>query len=79
MGQKRVGRFFAKAQRRSISKAEFARAGFSPRIFYNANTPEDYESVRRQFEAARQPTVVAEGKQWISAPTPGRERLGSAI
>jgi molybdopterin-guanine dinucleotide biosynthesis protein A len=79
MGQKRVGRFFAKVRRRTISKAEFARAGFSPRIFYNANTPEDYEKVRRQFEAPRHLTVAAEREQWIYAPTPGRERLGSAI
>jgi molybdopterin-guanine dinucleotide biosynthesis protein A len=49
-GQNKVGRFFSKSQRRTISKAEFARAGFSPRIFYNVNTPEEYENARRQFE-----------------------------
>ena len=54
LGQNQVGRFFKKVQRRTISKAEFARAGFSPRIFYNANTPEEYEKVRRQFEAYEQ-------------------------
>jgi molybdopterin-guanine dinucleotide biosynthesis protein A len=47
-GQNQVGRFFSGAQRRTISKAEFARAGFSPRIFCNLNTPEEYEKVRQQ-------------------------------
>jgi molybdopterin-guanine dinucleotide biosynthesis protein A len=51
LGQNQVGRFFKKVQRRTISKAEFTHAGFSPRIFYNANTPEEYEKVRRQIEA----------------------------
>ena len=50
-GQNRVGRFFRRAQCRNISKAEFARAGFSPRIFCNLNTREEYEKVRQQFEA----------------------------
>jgi molybdopterin-guanine dinucleotide biosynthesis protein A len=47
MGQNRVGRFLKKVQRRTISKAEFARAGFSPRIFCNLNTPEEYERMRQ--------------------------------
>ena len=51
LGQNRVARFFEKVQCRTISKTEFRRAGFSPRIFYNANTPEEYERVRRQYEA----------------------------
>jgi molybdopterin-guanine dinucleotide biosynthesis protein A len=49
LGQNKVGRFFNKVQRRTISKAEFAQAGFSPRIFFNANTPEEYEKVRQQL------------------------------
>ena len=60
LGQNQVGRFFKKVQRRTISKAEFARAGFSPRIFYNANTPEEYQKVRQQFEALHNQTAVAE-------------------
>jgi hypothetical protein len=60
LGQNQVGRFFKKVQRRTISKAEFARAGYSPRIFYNANTPEEYEKVRRQLEVHGNQTVVAE-------------------
>jgi molybdopterin-guanine dinucleotide biosynthesis protein A len=50
-GQNRLGRLFSKARCRTISKAEFARAGFSPRIFCNLNTREEYEKVRRQFDA----------------------------
>ena len=48
-GQNQVGRFFSRSPRRSISKAEFARAGFSPRIFCNLNTPEEYERLRKQW------------------------------
>jgi molybdopterin-guanine dinucleotide biosynthesis protein A len=48
MGQNQVGRFLKKVQRRTITKAEFARAGFSPRIFCNLNTPEEYERMRQQ-------------------------------
>jgi len=54
LGQNQMGRFLKKVQRRTLSKAEFAQAGFSPRIFYNANTPEEYENVRRQIEAHEQ-------------------------
>jgi molybdopterin-guanine dinucleotide biosynthesis protein A len=48
-GRNQVGRFFARSQRRTISKAEFVRAGFSPRIFCNLNTPEEYEKARQQL------------------------------
>jgi molybdopterin-guanine dinucleotide biosynthesis protein A len=48
-GENRVGRFLSSSQRRTISKAEFARAGFSPRIFCNLNTPEEYERMRQQW------------------------------
>lgn len=48
-GQNQVGRFFSRSQRRTISKAEFARAGFSPRVFCNLNTPEEYERMRQQW------------------------------
>jgi molybdopterin-guanine dinucleotide biosynthesis protein A len=48
-GQNQVGRFFSSSQRRTITKAEFARAGFSPRIFCNLNTPEEYERMRQQW------------------------------
>jgi molybdopterin-guanine dinucleotide biosynthesis protein A len=47
-GQNQVGRFFLRSPQRTISKAELARAGFSPRIFCNLNTPEEYERVRQQ-------------------------------
>jgi molybdopterin-guanine dinucleotide biosynthesis protein A len=48
-GQNQVGRFFSRSQRRTISKAEFTRAGFSPRVFCNLNTPEEYERIRREW------------------------------
>jgi molybdopterin-guanine dinucleotide biosynthesis protein A len=48
-GQNEVGRFFANSQPRTLTKAEFARAGFSPRIFCNVNTPEEYDRVRQQW------------------------------
>ena len=48
-GQNRVNRFFSRCQRHAISKAEFARAGFSPRIFCNLNTPEEYERLRQEW------------------------------
>lgn len=49
LGQNRVGRFLSRSARRTISRAEFARAGFSPRIFCNMNTPEEYERLRQQW------------------------------
>lgn len=48
-GQYQVGQFFSRAPRRTISKAEFAGAGFSARIFCNVNTPDEYERMRRQW------------------------------
>jgi molybdopterin-guanine dinucleotide biosynthesis protein A len=48
-GQYQVGRFFSRSPRRTISKAEFARAGFSTRIFSNLNTPEEYERMPQQW------------------------------
>jgi molybdopterin-guanine dinucleotide biosynthesis protein A len=48
-GQNQVGRFFSRSERRTLSKAELARAGFSPRIFCNVNTPEEYERVLKQL------------------------------
>jgi molybdopterin-guanine dinucleotide biosynthesis protein A len=48
-GQNQAGRFFSDTHPRMLTKAEFARAGFSPRIFCNLNTPEEYEKVRQQW------------------------------
>jgi molybdopterin-guanine dinucleotide biosynthesis protein A len=50
-GRNQVGRFLSLCRPRTLSKAEFARAGFSPRIFCNLNTREEYEKARKQFEA----------------------------
>jgi len=48
-GQNQVGRFFSRLPRRTLSKAQFTRAGFSPRIFCNLNTPEEYERMRQRW------------------------------
>jgi len=48
LGRHKVGRFFSQCPRRIISKAEFARAGFSSRMFCNLNTPEEYKRLRQQ-------------------------------
>jgi len=48
-GQNQVGRFFSRCPRRAISRAEFARAGFSACLFCNLNTLEEYERMRQQW------------------------------
>jgi len=48
-GQNRVRGLFSRLPRRTVSRVEFARAGFSTRIFCNLNTPEDYERMRPQW------------------------------
>ena len=48
-GQNQVSQFFLHLPRRLITRAEFAGAGFSARIFRNLNTPEEYERVRQQW------------------------------
>lgn len=47
--QNQVGRLFLRIPRRPITKAEFAREGFSAHIFCNLNTPEEYERVRQKW------------------------------
>jgi len=49
VGQHQVGRFFLRCPRRTISRAEFARAGFSTRLFCNLNTLEEYERMQQQW------------------------------
>ena len=46
-GQNKVRGLFPKLSSRVLSWSEIARAGFSPGIFDNMNTPQDYESARR--------------------------------
>jgi molybdopterin-guanine dinucleotide biosynthesis protein A len=45
--ENQVSRLFARVQCSVLTWREIARAGFSPRIFYNMNTQEDYEVARR--------------------------------
>jgi molybdopterin-guanine dinucleotide biosynthesis protein A len=48
--ENRVSQFFLRVKLHIISKAEFAHAGFSPRMFCNVNTRAEYEKARQQFE-----------------------------
>jgi len=57
-GRNQVGRFLARVPHRAISKAEFARQGFSTRIFCNLNTPEDYERVKNLLCCHPEPFAV---------------------
>jgi molybdopterin-guanine dinucleotide biosynthesis protein A len=52
-GQKKVTRFFSEVRCLVISAQEISGCGFTPRIFVNMNTPDDYESVKRQIESGR--------------------------
>ncbi|MGD0124463.1 MAG: hypothetical protein ABSF46_03815 [Terriglobia bacterium] len=45
----RPRRFLSRTPRRAITMAEFARAGFFTRIFWNLNTPEEYGRMRQQW------------------------------
>jgi molybdenum cofactor guanylyltransferase len=44
-GEYKVGRLFTLLPTRSVPESEWTSAGFSPGIFRNINTPEDYEAV----------------------------------
>jgi molybdenum cofactor guanylyltransferase len=46
-GQNKIDRLFDKVQVREIGQDELDRAGFSPAIFRNLNTPEELEAERR--------------------------------
>ena len=46
-GDNAVYRVLKRLRTRVLPWAELARAGFSPRVFDNMNTPADYEAVRR--------------------------------
>jgi molybdenum cofactor guanylyltransferase len=47
-GQNRIDRLFDEVRTRVIEAEELARAGFSPAIFRNLNTPEDLEAEKRR-------------------------------
>ena len=48
-GRNEVRAFFPRVHGRVIPWTETAHAGFSPRIFVNMNTPEDYEAAKKAF------------------------------
>lgn len=45
-GDYKIGRLFAQVPTRVIGEDEMVAAGFSPELFANVNTPEEYESCR---------------------------------
>jgi molybdenum cofactor guanylyltransferase len=51
-GRNRIDALFSAVSVRRIEENEIASAGFSPSIFRNVNTPEEWESARREFESA---------------------------
>ncbi len=50
-GQNRIDRLFDQVQTRVIEQEELERAGFSPAIFRNLNTPEQLEAEKRRLTA----------------------------
>jgi molybdopterin-guanine dinucleotide biosynthesis protein A len=46
-GENRIQKIFRRVHCQLVGWRELARRGFSPRIFDNMNTPEDYEAARR--------------------------------
>ncbi|MFZ0803476.1 MAG: molybdenum cofactor guanylyltransferase [Terriglobales bacterium] len=52
-GRNKIDALFAKVKTRAIESDEFTRAGFSPAMFRNLNTPEEWEEERRRSSSAR--------------------------
>jgi molybdopterin-guanine dinucleotide biosynthesis protein A len=52
-GEKKVTQFFSEVRCLVISVEEISRSGFTPRIFVNMNTPDDYESVKKQLASSQ--------------------------
>jgi molybdopterin-guanine dinucleotide biosynthesis protein A len=46
-GENKVSRFFSQVRTEVIPWRDLSRAGFSPRIFVNMNTPQDYEAAKK--------------------------------
>jgi molybdenum cofactor guanylyltransferase len=51
-GQNRIDRLFEEIPTRTIDESELDRAGFSPEIFRNLNTPDEVESAKSQSAQA---------------------------
>ncbi len=58
-GDYKIGHLFPRVPTRYVSEAEIREAGFSPRIFRNVNTVEEYEALVREEEDA----AVGKGKR----------------
>ncbi len=50
-GENKVSAFFPRVHSRVLAWRELAKAGFSPRIFDNLNTPEDYDQALRRLKS----------------------------
>jgi molybdenum cofactor guanylyltransferase len=48
-GQNKIDRLFARVETRAIGEEEVVRMGFSPGMFRNLNTPEEFERVQREY------------------------------
>jgi molybdopterin-guanine dinucleotide biosynthesis protein A len=48
-GAHRTGGYFRRVRARLVPWREITRAGFSPHIFVNMNTPADYEAAKRML------------------------------
>ncbi len=48
-GENKIQKIFPRLWREIIAWRDLARRGFSPRIFDNMNTPEDYEAARKEL------------------------------
>ena len=69
-GDYKIGHLFSNAPTRHISEAEIVEAGFSPRIFRNVNTNEDFQTLLRDegampAQAEIKPAFVNERKPYI--------------
>jgi molybdenum cofactor guanylyltransferase len=52
VGRNKIDSLFADVSVRKIEEHEIVRAGFTLSMFRNVNTPEEWESAKREFEAA---------------------------
>ncbi len=53
-GRNKIDKVFSDVSLRVIDEAELSRAQFSPAIFRNVNTPEDWDEARKQFAPVKE-------------------------
>jgi molybdenum cofactor guanylyltransferase len=54
-GRNKIDALFARVETRAVREEELLRMGFSPAMFRNLNTAEEFEQVRRNFENLPRP------------------------